>query len=84
MKRHFKISVLLPNCIQSGVRSLGSVIAGLMMLLGATLYAGQVGLLNVSYDPTREFYQEFNQAFAKSWKVKTGDDVTIEDRKSVV
>ena len=78
MKRHFKISVLLPNCIQSGVRSLGSVIAGLMMLLGATLYAGQVGLLNVSYDPTREFYQEFNQAFAKSWKVKTGDDVTIE------
>jgi sulfate transport system substrate-binding protein len=34
-------------------------------------------LLNVSYDPTREFYQEFNTAFAKVWKTKTGDDVVI-------
>ncbi|MBG9387109.1 sulfate ABC transporter substrate-binding protein [Caenimonas aquaedulcis] len=34
-------------------------------------------LLNVSYDPTRELYAEFNQAFAKYWKAKTGQDVTI-------
>ena len=34
-------------------------------------------LLNVSYDPTRELYVEFNQAFAKYWKGKTGQDVTI-------
>jgi sulfate transport system substrate-binding protein len=34
-------------------------------------------LLNVSYDPTRELYQEFNQAFAKSWKAKTGETVTV-------
>jgi sulfate/thiosulfate-binding protein len=34
-------------------------------------------LLNVSYDPTREFYQEYNVAFAKYWKAKTGDDVTV-------
>jgi len=34
-------------------------------------------LLNVSYDPTREFYTEFNQAFAKNWKEKTSNDVTI-------
>jgi sulfate/thiosulfate transport system substrate-binding protein len=34
-------------------------------------------LLNVSYDPTRELYQEFNAAFAKYWKAKTGQDVTI-------
>ncbi len=34
-------------------------------------------LLNVSYDPTREFYQEFNAAFAKHWKEKTGEDVKI-------
>jgi sulfate/thiosulfate-binding protein len=34
-------------------------------------------LLNVSYDPTREFYTEINTAFAKDWKAKTGDDVTI-------
>lgn len=37
-----------------------------------------VTLLNVSYDPTRELYQEYNTAFAKYWKDKTGQDVTIE------
>ena len=36
-----------------------------------------VTLLNVSYDPTRELYVEFNQAFAKYWKGKTGQDVTV-------
>jgi sulfate/thiosulfate-binding protein len=40
--------------------------------------AGQsVSLLNVSYDPTREFYQEINAAFTKVWKEKTGDDLAI-------
>jgi sulfate/thiosulfate-binding protein len=36
-----------------------------------------VTLLNVSYDPTRELYQDFNAAFAKFWKAKTGQNVTI-------
>ena len=36
-----------------------------------------VTLLNVSYDPTRELYVEFNAAFAKHWKAKTGQDVSI-------
>lgn len=36
-----------------------------------------VEILNVSYDPTREFYSEFNQAFAKYWKDKSGGDLTI-------
>ena len=36
-----------------------------------------VTLLNVSYDPTRELYQEYNAAFAKYWKAKTGDVVTV-------
>lgn len=39
--------------------------------------AADVNLLNVSYDPTRELYQDVNQAFAKQWKAKTGDNVTI-------
>ena len=39
--------------------------------------AEPVSLLNVSYDPTRELYVEFNAAFAKHWKAKTGQDVTI-------
>jgi sulfate transport system substrate-binding protein len=34
-------------------------------------------LLNVSYDPTRELYQEFNAAFARQWKARTGETVTI-------
>jgi sulfate/thiosulfate transport system substrate-binding protein len=38
----------------------------------------EVRLLNVSYDPTREFYQEFNESFAEYWKSRTGDIVSIE------
>jgi sulfate transport system substrate-binding protein len=38
---------------------------------------GSVTLLNVSYDPTREIYQDFNAAFAKYWKAKTGQVVSI-------
>ena len=40
--------------------------------------AKNVKLLNVSYDPTRELYTEYNAAFAKSWKEKTGDTVTVQ------
>ncbi len=36
-----------------------------------------VTLLNVSYDPTREFYEAFNKSFAADWKARTGQDVTI-------
>ncbi|WP_341904325.1 sulfate ABC transporter substrate-binding protein [Polaromonas sp. YR568] len=39
--------------------------------------AAPLTLLNVSYDPTRELYVEYNAAFAKHWKAKTGQDVTI-------
>jgi len=40
--------------------------------------SADVTLLNVSYDPTRELYQEFNEAFAKRWKADTGETVTIQ------
>ena len=43
----------------------------------APALAKDVALLNVSYDPTRELYAEFNTAFAKHWKEQTGDTVTI-------
>ncbi|MBA3695688.1 MAG: sulfate ABC transporter substrate-binding protein [Methylotenera sp.] len=39
--------------------------------------AKEVTLLNVSYDPTRELYQDFNAAFSQYWLTKTGDKVTI-------
>ena len=48
-----------------------------LMLGSASFAAGPVKLLNVSYDPTRELYQEINAAFAKQWKAKTGVDVQI-------
>ena len=49
-----------------------------VLLLGAPAAAqAQTTLLNVSYDPTRELYQEFNAAFAKHWKEKTGETVSI-------
>lgn len=46
------------------------------LAISSTAWAN-VELLNVSYDPTRELYQEFNPAFAKYWKEKTGETVTI-------
>jgi sulfate/thiosulfate-binding protein len=39
--------------------------------------AAPIQLLNVSYDPTREFYQEFNGAFAKAYQAKTGKQITV-------
>lgn len=47
------------------------------LVVAGTSFAKEVKLLNVSYDPTRELYKEFNEAFAKDWKAKTGDDVVI-------
>jgi sulfate/thiosulfate-binding protein len=41
------------------------------------VHAADFSLLNVSYDPTRELYQEYNAAFAKYWKAKTGDNLSI-------
>jgi sulfate/thiosulfate-binding protein len=54
--------------------SLG-LVAGLVL---PTLANGNAAtFLNVSYDPTREFYQDFNAAFAKHWKERTGQGVTV-------
>jgi sulfate/thiosulfate-binding protein len=60
--------MLLKNVIQSAV--LATVVA-------QSAFAADITLLNVSYDPTRELYQDINPAFAKQWKAKTGDTVTI-------
>ena len=48
-----------------------------LTLLGAVTLKAEVELLNVSYDPTRELYSEYNKAFASYWKSKTGEDVLI-------
>jgi sulfate transport system substrate-binding protein len=49
----------------------------LLLLLAAPASAKEVQLLNVSYDPTRELYQDYNQHFAQKWKEKTGDDLVV-------
>ncbi|WP_307930678.1 substrate-binding domain-containing protein, partial [Leptospira borgpetersenii] len=41
------------------------------------LFAKDITLLNVSYDPTRELYAEYNKLFASYWKSKTGDEVRV-------
>ncbi|WP_373504415.1 sulfate ABC transporter substrate-binding protein [Aestuariivirga sp.] len=48
-----------------------------VMAGGATTALADKVLLNVSYDPTREFYKEFNEAFAADWKAKTGEAIII-------
>ena len=40
-------------------------------------FGAEVSLLNVSYDPTRELYKDYNEVFATAWKAKTGDDLTV-------
>lgn len=64
------------------IKTLITLLAGGVLLTGgiASVHAqsgGSVEFLNVSYDPTREFYKEFNEAFAKHWLEKTGQRLTI-------
>jgi sulfate/thiosulfate transport system substrate-binding protein len=55
----------------------GMLSALIVVALAAPVHAANVTLLNVSYDPTRELYTDFNAAFAKYWKAKTGDNVRV-------
>ncbi|CAN7143401.1 sulfate ABC transporter substrate-binding protein [Variovorax sp. LjRoot290] len=57
--------------------SLGAAAAASIALTALPSFAQSVTLLNVSYDPTRELYVDYNKAFAKYWKGKTGQDVSI-------
>jgi sulfate/thiosulfate transport system substrate-binding protein len=49
----------------------------IIILMGSAAHAAAVKLLNVSYDPTRELYEDYNKAFAAYWKSKTGDTVSV-------
>jgi sulfate transport system substrate-binding protein len=65
------------NLASSTRRSLLAGIAASALALSALPARADTTLLNVSYDPTRELYQAFNAAFAKQWKAKTGETVTV-------
>jgi len=74
------LSLVTRTAFFSGFRSCLLKIVATSLLLAASWSAAAqapVTLLNVSYDPTRELYVEFNAAFTKYWKAKTGQDVSI-------
>jgi sulfate transport system substrate-binding protein len=63
-------------------RWIRNAVAGTALAVGLSVAAGaasaaEITLLNVSYDPTREFYKAYNDAFSKYWQAKTGDTVII-------
>ena len=61
-----------------GFRTVGVLATwALGALVGVAVLAKDIQLLNVSYDPTREFYAEYNEAFSKHWNAKTGDSVRV-------
>jgi len=63
--------------MKSHLRILLAALALWSLLAGGLAQAATKSLLNVSYDPTRELYDEYNKAFVKHWKAETGETVTI-------
>lgn len=57
-------------------RAVAAIILALTVMSPAAVFAKDQ-LLNVSYDPTRELYQDFNKAFARQWKQKTARDLVV-------
>jgi sulfate/thiosulfate transport system substrate-binding protein len=57
---------------------IGALLLAAALTTTGDAQAKDLTLLNVSYDPTREFYKQYNEVFAKDWKEKTGNTVTIE------
>jgi len=53
------------------------LLLALLMLAAGPAWARDITLLNVSYDPTRELYQDINRAFAAQWKAQHGDNLAI-------
>lgn len=58
-------------------KSILTLIAAATLAFASHAYAAQTELLNVSYDPTRELYEDYNKLFGEHWKKKSGDDITI-------
>ena len=71
-----KIKIILKTT--AGLFGASLVVALVLSSSSPLAQAKEIKLLNVSYDPTRELYQDFNTVFAKYWKDKTGDTVKIE------
>jgi len=61
------------------IRKIAKIFVALILTLSAAAgaFAGDITILNASYDPTRELYSDLNKSFAAQWKSKSGDKVTI-------
>ena len=59
-------------------RAILAPLLALALAAPVAAYAADIKLLNVSYDPTRELYQDFNAAFARHWKARTGNNLTVQ------
>jgi len=59
------------------MKTISKILFALGFAITIAAHAKEIKLLNVSYDPTRELYTDYNAAFAKHWKAKTGDDVSV-------
>ena len=75
MKTDFPSLGLTPVNLKKALAVLILLTVGLLFSISTP--AKNITLLNASYDPTRELYQDFNKVFAKYWKEKTGDDVVV-------
>jgi sulfate transport system substrate-binding protein len=64
--------------MQNLYKKIGLTIVTVALIAPLAIQAADVNLLNVSYDPTRELYQDYNEAFAKYWKAKTGDNIKVQ------
>ncbi|MET4733716.1 sulfate/thiosulfate-binding protein [Thalassospira sp. MBR-102] len=71
---------MLDSSLKSVRRNLigAAMLAASSLLVPGNAYSADVTLLNVSYDPTRELYKEFNQAFAEHWQNEKGQSVEIQ------
>jgi sulfate/thiosulfate-binding protein len=66
------------NHLRSMLTAVAVAMLAALAPVGGVIAAGKtVTLLNVSYDPTRELYEDFNKAFAAQWKAQTGDTVVV-------
>ena len=72
--KYIKNCVIIRAAMISVSRFAASLLIGLTVALSS---AGAADLLNVSYDPTREFYQDYNQLFLRKWKEQTGQTIHV-------
>ena len=68
----------IENVMKSFLQKFAISLFGTAIIGLATAQAADLKLLNVSYDPTRELYQDYNAVFAKHWKEQTGQDIEIQ------